>query len=474
MRMTGCSTTVIGVAAGALLWACAGGMWAGVARAEGEAPPSVDPEQALSAMNSDDYATRERATKALAGDLSVSEEDITKLMKRPDLTPEQSQRLLEVVRERFMSTPRGAIGIRYDRTAHPPRVAAVFPNFPAAKDGLLRAGDQIVSIEGRSLEDHVEVMQEETFSRDPGDTLHLHIRREVKEGGEAKPGEGADQTERAEQAGGPAGATEELDIAVKLGSTMDFPDNSVLDPAALQRALAVRLARMGAGAPTSETIEPRVEPGKWDQGTAPRLLRQWSRVLSGPLESEAEASIINYGGVAMTPENARLIRQLDALRQGGNGANLANGLKVHMEAVNLPGGGRVEVQRIDVPQEMKAKNEARLRQIRAQQLAIQRQRMALQLAEQRRKQRPEETTPGTPDPVEEANRLATQIGELERRIAEQTRMLRSAGADDPNVRRLTQETIDDLRGKMAALRARLQDAMSGIAGDSADASLEGE
>ena len=457
------------IAAGSALWISTRAL----AQVEDARP--IDLNDALAALDADSYEARSIATQALALDLSISESQIAALMGRPDLTPEQSWRLMEALRERFLTTPRGAIGIRYNQLADPPRIADLLPDFPASKAKLLRVDDEIISIEGRPLSlETVAAMQQETFSRDPGDVLHMRIRRtESQENAEVR----AENTGNAPQPGTPGTVTKILDIDVTLGSTAGFGGEPALDPRVLERAFAARMERMGVSTLSNKTIEPNIEAQAWKVGGVrmPQPMSRTGRVLSGPVGIEYNMPG-RYGALAAAQQNARFVQQLNLIRQGGNAANLPNALNARVQiGDNVPGGGRLQIRRVQLPEELKDQNAARMEQVRAQAraqiAAAQQERAALQMELDGLS---ELKTPASPDAVGEANRLAAQIGTLEARIEAQTRTLGGASGEDPNVRRQAELLIDELRAKVALLRIRLQDTMDGRTARNAEASLDGE
>lgn len=107
----------------------------------------------IAGLDSDDWKSRENAARALARHPGATDEALAELAKQPGLSLEQRRRIAGVVRDRFLESPRGAIGVEFapaqglDSTI----IRNVRPNFPAARLQLLRPGDRIVGINGEDL-----------------------------------------------------------------------------------------------------------------------------------------------------------------------------------------------------------------------------------------------------------------------------------------------------------------------------------
>ena len=147
------------------------------------------------------FAVRENATRVLT-DQSTEIGQLYGLLANGGLTAEQSYRLLDIVRNRLLNAPRGAIGIRMDlgpmiwrgigggMGPEAPgengpieiRIAELLPGLPAER--ILQIGDRIVKVDGRDLnssEDLLNYVQ----ARKPGEKVNLTIRRaRVDERGE--------------------------------------------------------------------------------------------------------------------------------------------------------------------------------------------------------------------------------------------------------------------------------------------------
>jgi hypothetical protein len=191
-------------------------------------PEAVDVDRLIRELGDAKVETREAASLALE---QVDIEIVRSLEPRlndASLTPEQRIRLESAVRERFLRSQRGALGVQFDQQAVPTggmRVAKVYPNFPAA--GVLMPGDVIVQVEqtkiGASEPFYRSPLRPYIISREPGEKIKLVIDRNGQR----------------------------LDVEPALGKFADFPGERNMMPTQVSRedllsAWAVRRARMGA------------------------------------------------------------------------------------------------------------------------------------------------------------------------------------------------------------------------------------
>lgn len=157
----------------------------------------LDAQAVLRDLASDDFNTRERATRELLINNKLTPQDIAPVF-RQTTTPEQRARLLDVARHHFLRGEQeklsqvggqGSLGVSLQ--SRPPgdpedptsqrggiRIAATYPGFPAYY--FLKAGDVIVAVDDQALGDapfvqnrFVEIVQ----SRGVGGTLSLKIDR---------------------------------------------------------------------------------------------------------------------------------------------------------------------------------------------------------------------------------------------------------------------------------------------------------
>jgi hypothetical protein len=146
--------------------------------AGGAQPDTAQLKNLVSDLGSSDIAKREDAMRILSSDDSITLAQLEGLLKAPDLSPEQRCRITQAAKQRFMSSPRPAMGVQFDNRL-PDRVAIekVYPKFPAAQ--FLRPGDLIVSCNGEKLHALAPWVRlgAHIFSREPGDSISLVVRR---------------------------------------------------------------------------------------------------------------------------------------------------------------------------------------------------------------------------------------------------------------------------------------------------------
>jgi len=157
----------------------------------------LDAQNVLRDLASDDFNTRERATRELLINNKLTPQDIAPVFRQAT-TPEQRARLLDVARHHFLRGEQeklsqvggqGSLGVSLQ--SRPPgdpedpasqqggiRIAATYPGFPAYY--FLQAGDVIIAVDDQALGDapfvqnrFVEIVQ----SRGVGGTLSLKIDR---------------------------------------------------------------------------------------------------------------------------------------------------------------------------------------------------------------------------------------------------------------------------------------------------------
>ena len=130
-------------------------------------------------LSADDYATREQATRELAGP-GVTDEQVWLHLSRGGLSPEAHERLLSAGRARIVDAPRGALGIQMAqlpaRFGEPEgvTVTALIPNMPAAK--AMKAGDRIVELDGIPVRSSAELTSVVQLKR-PGQAIDVVVMR---------------------------------------------------------------------------------------------------------------------------------------------------------------------------------------------------------------------------------------------------------------------------------------------------------
>ena len=180
-----------------LRWACVVLVACCAARAWGQAPsatvsgPVALPDAAeleaieiapgltelVDRLGNPSYAAREAATAELLRG-SFDNAEIYAVLSRRELTAEQRHRLLSVVRDRLLNTPRGAVGIKVDRRWLPDKVVIeeLLLDLPARE--VLQVGDRITHLRGVPL-DSWEVFVDTVQSSVPGTKITVTVERLV-------------------------------------------------------------------------------------------------------------------------------------------------------------------------------------------------------------------------------------------------------------------------------------------------------
>lgn len=149
------------------------------------APASTPvPTELLDGLKARALSEREAAMEQLTARADVKLDAIDEALARPDLTPEQRQRLLRVAREKFNVSPRAALGVSFDLGPQENVIQRPIENFPASK--VLKPGDQIIEIDGWKLGRRASFRQVSTarpfiISHDPGDVVPITVMRDGEE-----------------------------------------------------------------------------------------------------------------------------------------------------------------------------------------------------------------------------------------------------------------------------------------------------
>lgn len=237
----------------------------------------------IARLDSESWAEREEAFRELQAHPAATEDRLAELAKNDAFSLEQRRRLAGAVRERFINSPRGAIGIQFapGTSTEPAIIDEARPNFPAGQLGLLRAGDRIDAVDGIELAPKVDpnvpaVRVRAVFnmddparrklisyvvSRNPGDEITLRIRRPI---GPARLDVGNNLNAVAGDAPPPM-EFETLEVKVPLGSYDDLhPIPAQRQQVALQ-AWPNRAAKLGLSDMDPPLITSNVEPEVWNR-----------------------------------------------------------------------------------------------------------------------------------------------------------------------------------------------------------------
>jgi hypothetical protein len=141
----------------------------------------IEPEvrSVVAQLDSDAFATREAASDILRR-RDDWRQQIYALLAGESLSVEQRCRLLQVVRDQLVNTPRGALGIEMapmlPMRGEPLeiRIVNLIAGLPAER--VLQVGDRIVAIDGQPLflEDD---LQGRVQAKRPGDAVHVTVKR---------------------------------------------------------------------------------------------------------------------------------------------------------------------------------------------------------------------------------------------------------------------------------------------------------
>lgn len=169
--------------------ACVGALSVAAA-ASAEQPPALPaeanpPTQSQSPMDvlldafaSDNYVEREAASAALL-QLAPRDEVVIETLQTRDLLPEQRERLVGILRDRFLTGSRPALGIRMQPSARGgvEVVDVVHNGFPASE--FLRPGDVIIRLGDADFraQPSLDFLRQTILSFEPGETVRLRLIR---------------------------------------------------------------------------------------------------------------------------------------------------------------------------------------------------------------------------------------------------------------------------------------------------------
>ncbi|UCD74404.1 MAG: PDZ domain-containing protein [Phycisphaerales bacterium] len=135
--------------------------------------------EVLAQLDDPSFAVREEATRRLV-QLAADQSELYPLLSRADLSAEQRLRLLEVVRQKLLLRPRGALGISMPTRRTAPaeiggvEIGSLLPGMPAEK--VLQVGDCITHADGRPV-GQIDELQMRVQEKEPGDDVLLTVRR---------------------------------------------------------------------------------------------------------------------------------------------------------------------------------------------------------------------------------------------------------------------------------------------------------
>jgi hypothetical protein len=212
-----------------------------------EIPPGL--ASAVGRLGDPSYAAREQATaELLYGPFENAA--LYAVLAQRTLTTEQRHRLLSVVMERLLNTPRGAVGIKVDARWQQKNqivIEELLPDLPARD--VLQVGDRITHLQGRPLEDW-DAFVDTVQSSVPGAKITLTVERVVS----------GRRPERRDVEGEAAEPQyERIEVELELGSA-----DHLLDPAT---------GRPQRGGPVVRRREREADLAMMRFGSMPRLLQ---------------------------------------------------------------------------------------------------------------------------------------------------------------------------------------------------------
>jgi hypothetical protein len=169
---------------------------------------------AVDRLGDPSYAAREAATAELMGG-SFHNAEIYAVLTLMQLTAEQRHRLLSVVRERLLNTPRGAVGIKVEQRSMRNNqivVEELLPELPARE--VLQIGDRITHLDNELLPNW-DAFVRAVQSRRPGAKIAITVERLVS---------GRRQVRRDVVLEAEEPKFERLEIELELGSTEQLLD----------------------------------------------------------------------------------------------------------------------------------------------------------------------------------------------------------------------------------------------------------
>lgn len=304
---------------------------------------------------------REKASRELNAILAASrlaqppfldrlmEYSILRQAHRTELSLETRMRLIGALRQRFMETPRAAMGIRFGgMTPAGVLIQETFPRFPGNDMGLLFAQDIITAIEGNRLDIQVtqqgdairvqELVRAIILSHEPGDHVRLSILR---------PGLAPNLDDQVAGANVIDSTGQHLELLVPLGVYTALPQNREDLRATLENAWRVRLDRLGLTELPLRTLESTLSASDWvKRQSRPRPAFSILTIDAAEQPGEREDSLVRAHAI----DNAAALAQAEAIGRVGNVQLKAGRFIVEpqqLRRVNPAAGGpQIEIQQL--------------------------------------------------------------------------------------------------------------------------------
>lgn len=267
----------------------------------------------MKGLDSDSFKERQSALAKLRQDhnitLAAIEEVLSELTRDKSLTPEQGLRLHSAAFERFVASPRAAMGVQFsfqDVSNEGVEINAPIEGFDSAK--VLQAGDIIKEIDGRLIFNQSD-MRAAIVSYAPGDLVTLKLTRE-----------GMPLTAHLKM-----GSYDDLRTRENMGAGNFGGGRADLDPATLSEAWQLRCERLRPTAAEGvRVVESGLTDAQWlmSDGAKPqqRAAQQQrnNMIFQGNAMRQGNAwRIMNAGEMAVdqSPEFAR--NKEEESRKGG-------------------------------------------------------------------------------------------------------------------------------------------------------------
>ncbi|MGH7130958.1 MAG: PDZ domain-containing protein [Phycisphaerales bacterium] len=150
------------------------------ASAHTSADTPAEVSKLVDSLRADAVAQREAAATALADRPDLELPQIGEILRRNDLTPEQRLRLENIARNKFIRSPRGALGVRFADLSAEAAIQQTYEKFPSSK--VLKPGDVITAIEGVPMISPDGSLRPNCrpfiIAADPGDSIRVTVRRD--------------------------------------------------------------------------------------------------------------------------------------------------------------------------------------------------------------------------------------------------------------------------------------------------------
>lgn len=249
------------------------------------------------ALDGENHAERKAAREAIVARRAAPDELMALLLRR-DLGNESRNALVSILRDRIITAPRGALGIRMEGLPDPNggvRISGLVEGMPAER--VLRVEDVVESVNGTDLLSQADLIRS-VQSLPPGAEVTLRVRRPRRDEA-GKPVLEAD--------GRPA--FERSEVQLRLGSTEDLEQRDPQQGAAVNALNSVSIERQILAAEAAKRFLPQ-----------PRRVEFPDRARAAAEQRPA-------------PTVDSLRKMLMEFQLGGGDDGLVNGFRVRLDAI---------------------------------------------------------------------------------------------------------------------------------------------